>query len=105
MRTVHLDQVFLGVHGFDAAAGLTTPNILEAETNRALVDAGRSLLVVADHTKWEAVGMNSIAPLDKVDVMITDSGLAPTARPVLSDHVGELIVAEGNDTPSQREAI
>ena len=105
LRTVHLDQVFLGVHGFDAAAGLTTPNILEAETNRALVDAGRSLLVVADHTKWEAVGMNSIAPLDKVDVMITDSGLAPTARPVLSDHVGELIVAEGNDTPSQLEAM
>ncbi len=104
LKTVHLDQVFLGVHGFDAKAGLTTPNILEAETNRALVDAGRRLVVVADHTKWGAVGMNSIAALDRVDVLVSDEGLDPAARSIISDHVGDLIVAEPQDAAG-REAM
>ena len=93
LKTVHLDQVFMGVHGFDAKAGLTTPNILEAETNRALVAAGRQLVVVADHTKWGAVGMNSITPLDQVNVLVSDDGLDPAARAVIGDHVGELRIA------------
>ena len=34
----------LGVHGMSAAAGFTTPNMTERDTNRALVDAGQALL-------------------------------------------------------------
>lgn len=94
LRTVHLDQVFMGVHGLDARAGLTTPNLLEAETDRALVDAARRLVIVTDHTKWGAVGISSIARLDQVDVLITDSGISAAVRTVLSDHVGELVVAD-----------
>ena len=61
LRSVHLDQVFMGVHGMDARAGFTSPNLLEAETDRALIDAGRRLIVLADHTKWGVVGIGSIA--------------------------------------------
>ena len=106
LRTVHLDQVFMGVHGFDSKAGLTTPNILEAETNRALVDAGRQLVVVADHTKWGAVGMNSITTLDQVDVLVIDDGLDSAARPFIEEDVGDLVIAEvsGQDAPG-REAV
>ena len=35
---LHLDIVFLGVHGMAETAGFTTPNLLEADTDRALVD-------------------------------------------------------------------
>ena len=41
IRSLHVDMVIMGVHGLDARAGLTTPNLLEAETNRAMVDAAR----------------------------------------------------------------
>ena len=98
LRTVHLDHVFMGVHGFDAKAGLTTPNILEAQTNRALVDAGRQLVVVADHTKWGAVGMNSITSLDTVDVLISDDGLDTSARSIIGDQVGDLVIAQDADS-------
>ncbi len=94
LRTVHLDQVFLGVHGLDPTAGLTTPNILEAETNRALIAAGRKLVVLADHTKWGAIGMSSIAQLQDVDTIVTDSGLDESAREILEDRVGDLVLAE-----------
>ena len=32
LKQLHLDVLFLGVHGVDADAGFTTPNVLEAET-------------------------------------------------------------------------
>ena len=46
LEDLHLDQVFLGVHGMTERAGYTTPNLLEADTNRAFVEASQRLIVV-----------------------------------------------------------
>jgi hypothetical protein len=32
--SVQVDMLFMGMHGADAKAGLTTPSLMEAETNR-----------------------------------------------------------------------
>jgi DeoR/GlpR family transcriptional regulator of sugar metabolism len=61
LRTVHVDLVFMGVHGMDLRSGFTCPNLLEADTDRALIEAGRRLVVVADHAKWGVIGISSIA--------------------------------------------
>jgi DeoR/GlpR family transcriptional regulator of sugar metabolism len=84
----------MGVHGMDARSGFTTPNLMEADTNRALVAAGRRLVVLADHSKWEMVGISSIANLSDADVLITDEGLEDEAREVLGAEVGELVVVQ-----------
>ena len=93
LRSVHLDLVFMGVHGLDARAGYTCPNLMEADTDRALIDAGRRLVVVADHSKWGVVGIASIARLDEADVLITDEGIDPEALAVVRDAVADVIVA------------
>jgi DeoR/GlpR family transcriptional regulator of sugar metabolism len=93
LRRLHLDLVFLGVHGMAESAGFTTPNLEEAETNRALVEAGRSLVVLADHTKWGIVGISTIVDLDEADVVVTDDGLPEAAQETLAERVGELMVA------------
>jgi DeoR/GlpR family transcriptional regulator of sugar metabolism len=99
IRALRVDLVFLGVHGVDAQAGLTTPNMLEAETNRAFVAAARRLVVVADHTKWSVVGLSQIAALEEVDTFVTDRVLGP-AREALAERVGEVILAGGEvDAP------
>jgi DeoR/GlpR family transcriptional regulator of sugar metabolism len=94
LRTVHVDLVFVGVHGMDPHSGFTCPNLLEAETDRALIEAGRRLVVVADHTKWGVIGISSIARLDQADVLITDSGLVAEARQTLERAVRQLIVVD-----------
>jgi DeoR/GlpR family transcriptional regulator of sugar metabolism len=101
LRTVHVDLVFVGVHGVDPHSGFTCPNLLEADTDRALIEAGRRLVVVADHSKWGVIGISSIARLDQADVMITDSDLPAEARTILADAVRQLIVVEtiGAGTP------
>jgi DeoR/GlpR family transcriptional regulator of sugar metabolism len=92
LRSLHLDLVFLGVHGMAMRAGFTTPNLNESETDRALVDAAGRVVVVADHTKWETVGISTIAGLDEADVLVTDEGLPERARELLAGQVGELLV-------------
>jgi DeoR/GlpR family transcriptional regulator of sugar metabolism len=94
LRTVHMDLVFVGVHGMDPHSGFTCPNLLEADTDRALIEAGRRLVVVADHSKWGVIGISSIARLDQVDVLITDAGLDLDARRALAAEVRQLIVVD-----------
>lgn len=94
LRTIHVDVVFIGVHGMDPHSGFTCPNLLEADTDRALIEAGRRLVVVADHSKWGVIGISSIARLDQADVLITDAGLAPDAREILEGSVRELRIVE-----------
>lgn len=94
LRTVHVDLVFMGVHGMDPHSGFTTPNLLEAETNRALVESGRRLVVLADHTKWGVIGVSSIARLEQADTLITDAGIGAEARVALAAAVGDLVVVE-----------
>jgi DeoR/GlpR family transcriptional regulator of sugar metabolism len=92
VRSLHFDQLFLGVHGMDSHAGFTTPNLAEAETNRALIARAREVIVVADSSKWGTVGLADFGPLSVADVLITDDGLTAEARAALAEAVGELIV-------------
>jgi len=88
-----VDATYLGVHGLDADAGLTTPNIAEAQTNRTLIGIGAQLVVLADHTKFGEVGTNVFARLSQVDTLIVDDGLAPEDRAVVEAEVGSLRLA------------
>ncbi len=88
LRAVNVDLVFLGVHGIHRRAGFTTPNMLEAETNQALIETGRRLVVTADHTKWGVTGVSTIARLDRANVVISDRGLEDEAQALLRQEVG-----------------
>jgi DeoR/GlpR family transcriptional regulator of sugar metabolism len=99
IRSLHVDMVIMGVHGIDERAGLTTPNLLEAETNRALVESARRLVVVADHTKWGVVGLAHIAPLRAVTTLLTDDRLDAHAAKVLFDIVPEVIIIPTTGLP------
>ncbi|MFC5171947.1 DeoR/GlpR family DNA-binding transcription regulator [Streptomyces mutomycini] len=93
--SLHFDVLFLGVHGISVEAGLSTPNLAEAETNRRFVRAARRVVVVADHTKWGTVGLSSFAALDEVDAFVTDAGLPVAARQEIEEHLPGLVVAGG----------
>lgn len=92
LARVNFDVLFLGVYGMNPHAGFTTPNLAEAEINRALLAAARQVVVLADHTKWDLIGIATIAPLTAAHVLITDTGLNRAARTLLRDQVGQLIV-------------
>jgi DeoR/GlpR family transcriptional regulator of sugar metabolism len=93
IRSLHFDAFFLGCHGMDPVAGLTTPNLAESETNRMFIRGARSVVLIADHTKWGTVGLSSFANMDEVDVLIVDAGLSEEDRAAAGEQVQRLIVA------------
>jgi DeoR/GlpR family transcriptional regulator of sugar metabolism len=102
IRRLSVHTLFLGVHGMSVRAGFTTPNLLEAETNRELVASAQQLVVLADHTKWGTIGISSIADLEQANAVVCDTGLAEEARAELEARVGELILV---DPVPRREAV
>jgi len=92
IRSLHVDQLFIGVHGIDPDAGFTTPNIAEAQTNRTLIECARQVVVVADSTKWSNVGLADFGALSDADVLITDDGLPEEAKSALAEQIAEVII-------------
>lgn len=106
LRSLHLDVVFMGVHGMDLNAGYSTPNLLEAETNRTMIASGRRLVVLADSTKWGVVGLSSMAPLSDASALITDTGLSQNAYQALAENVDDMVrVDPGTGHVSQSEPL
>ncbi|MBO0840214.1 MAG: DeoR/GlpR transcriptional regulator [Sciscionella sp.] len=98
LRALHLDLVFLGVHGIAPHTGFTTPNLNEGETDRALLDSANRRVVLADHSKWNVVGISTIADFEEADVLIVDDGFPDEATEFLAENVGELVTV----TPRNR---
>jgi DeoR/GlpR family transcriptional regulator of sugar metabolism len=103
IRQLHFDVLFIGVHGISVEAGLSTPNLAEAETNRHFVRSARRVVVVADHTKWGTVGLSSFARLSEVDALVTDAGLSAVAREQIEEHLPGGLVLAGVADPGAQE--
>lgn len=72
LRTITADRVFLGINGISPERGLTTPNLLEAATKRAMVRAASEVVVVADHSKLGRVTFAHVADLHHIDRLVCD---------------------------------
>lgn len=102
LRSLHLDVVFLGVHGMAPRAGFTTPNLNESEANRAFAQAASRLVVVADSSKWSTIGISTIVDFDEVDLLISDEGLPQDARAELGEHL-ELELADQQSVEEEEQ--
>ena len=72
LRQLSADILFLGVDGFDTSAGLFTPNLLESEVNRTMVEIARRTIAVCDSSKFGRRSLCNIMPVSAVHEVITD---------------------------------
>ncbi len=85
LRRLSADILFLGVDGFDPHAGLFTPNLLEAEVNRVMVQVARKTVAVCDSSKFSRRSLCSIVPPTAVQQVITDKQIAKADLQALRD--------------------
>jgi DeoR family transcriptional regulator, aga operon transcriptional repressor len=76
---VFLDKAFIGACGVDPQCGVTTIEPDEAAVFRAMVRQAKQVVVVADSSKISMVSPALICPSSEIDVLVTDSGIAPEA--------------------------
>ncbi|MFE9401978.1 DeoR/GlpR family DNA-binding transcription regulator [Streptomyces sp. NPDC006530] len=74
---IRADVAFLGTNGFCAEHGLTTPDLAEAAVKRAVIGAARRVVLLADSAKHGQEHFARFGDLADIDLLITDSGLAP----------------------------
>ena len=70
-----VDVAFLGMNGVSVERGLTTPDVGEAAVKRAMLNAARRAVVLADHTKIGNDCFARVGGLDEIDAIISDAGL------------------------------
>lgn len=73
MRELHADHFFLGVDGIDPDIGLSTPDLLEAQLNRAMIQVSHEVTVVADSSKIGRRSLSVIGEITSARRLITDS--------------------------------
>ncbi|TDQ57663.1 DeoR family transcriptional regulator [Mesocricetibacter intestinalis] len=78
------DKLFIGTDGFDLDLGLTTFNEVHG-VSKAMCHAAREIVVLADSSKFTRRSPNVVCPLNKVNTIITDKGIDPEMRRILSE--------------------
>jgi DeoR/GlpR family transcriptional regulator of sugar metabolism len=68
-------KAFLSGNGLTVEHGLSTPNLHMATIDRAIVAAGREVVVLADHTKVGVDTMVQTLPAADITTLITDDGV------------------------------
>jgi DeoR family fructose operon transcriptional repressor len=87
------DIAFLGTNGISASFGLSTPDPDEAAVKSAIVRAARRVVIVADSQKLGRELLVSFAPLDAIDVLVTDAAPDAELAAALSDAEVEVWLA------------
>lgn len=83
LADLRVDHFFLGVDGLEPEMGPSTPDILEAELNAAMIRAASEVTIVTDSSKIGRCSLSLIAPITSVHRIITDAHIAPQQRETL----------------------
>ncbi|HEY6906481.1 MAG TPA: transcriptional repressor AgaR [Ignavibacteriaceae bacterium] len=73
IKNFYCDKCFLGVDGIDSQSGIFTPNLEEANLNRLMIEGSKEVIVVTDSSKFKRKSFAHIAPISRVNIIITDS--------------------------------
>lgn len=87
------DKLFLAVDGFHLIHGLSTPNVEEAHLNRIMIDIAKKIIVVTDSSKFSKRSLAVIAPISKIDILVTDSGIQSKDQTELESAGIQVIIA------------
>ncbi len=94
LESLRVDIAFIGTNGISVRHGLSTPDPGEAAVKRAMVACANFVVVVADSSKIGREEFVSFAPIDRVDVLVTDSEITPEDRAALTEHGVDVVVAQ-----------
>ncbi|MGI0117524.1 glucitol operon DNA-binding transcriptional repressor SrlR [Zooshikella sp. RANM57] len=91
VRAFTFDKLFIGADGFDIEQGTTTFN--EAyQVSQAMCEAARKTIVVTDSSKFGRKTPNVVIPIDKIDILITDTGINDADYQALQQHNVQVIL-------------
>lgn len=92
LSSVSADVAVMGIGGI-TESGFSNNNTLVTEPQRKMIAASRSLIIVADHTKFDHRAVIRVAPLEAADVVVSDAALAPEYQEMLRSRGVRVVLA------------
>lgn len=93
LADIRVDVAFLGTNAITVSHGFSTHDVEEAAVKRAMAQAARTVVVLADSSKIGLEYFMSFATLAMVDVLVTDSGVPEATRDELTAAGLEVVIA------------
>lgn len=91
-KNMNVDKAFIGITGIDMDKGITATDHIEAQTKQILIKSAKKVIALCDHSKLGHISVNYIAPINIIDILITDSEADTDFLKKLRDMDIEIIV-------------
>ena len=75
LDNMHAQICVMGAVGIGVRAGLTKHDVEAFPIKKRMIDISHQLICVLDSSKINVTGLYSVCPIDRVDVVITDSAI------------------------------
>ena len=95
---LHVTTTVLSAAGIDAE-GLFNAHLLLAETEQAMLQAAGRVIVVADSSKFGRKSLTLVAPLEAIDLVVSDAGLSASWRERVAAAGPRLLVTQVDESP------
>lgn len=92
-ENLSFDTIFLTVGGIDLEHGLTEYNLDDAAVKRVAFASSRRRIAVADASKLGRTAFARIAPIEQLDVLVTDAAASNTFLDGIRDAGVEVVIA------------
>jgi DeoR family transcriptional regulator of aga operon len=93
LRNYSCDKLFLGVDGIESGYGISTPNVEEAQLNRAMIEVVNEVIIVTDSSKFLRRSFAFISGLEAIDTIVTDGGIPKDEVKHLEDLGKKILIA------------
>ncbi len=71
LKNYNFSKSFIGVNGISVTAGLTTPDVREAQVKTTAIEGSEQTFILADHSKFDKISSVTFTQLERVSI-ITD---------------------------------
>ncbi|GFZ34609.1 DeoR family transcriptional regulator [Clostridium zeae] len=75
IKNFRVDKAFIGANGVSIEDGITTPNFIEAQTKKSMINYASKVIIVADSSKFNNVSFSVICPVKAVSMIITSNDI------------------------------
>jgi DeoR/GlpR family transcriptional regulator of sugar metabolism len=89
-----VDKLFLAAGGVSMESGISYPDFIDLHVKRAMIDAAKTVYLLADSKKFGRREFAAFGAMDKVDYLVTDEGLGPEFVDWLAENGTRILYAE-----------
>ncbi len=86
LSNFHVEQLFVGMDGFDPKQGFFGRDIMRADIVEAMAKNAQKLIILSDSTKFSKFSLIKLANFSQTDRVITDNNIPTSARQVLENN-------------------